>query len=516
MHRPRKNKYSFFKFHILLIAVAVSCSAIAKTSNTLPKGEPKSNVNAPVATASKASPSIEIPNKINLSTEDNILLDSVQQQTIKYFWDFAHPTSGLARERSNVAYDYGNEVVTTGGSGMGFMALCVGVSRGWLDRDAVVARMLKTVKFLSRADHYHGIFPHWLNGETGKTIPFSRKDDGGDIVESAYLFQGLLFVRAFFDQNTPQETELRNRITWMWMDCEWDWYTQNQNTLYWHWSPNHGWSMNHKIRGWNECLIAYVLAASHPKNSIKPSVYHKGWTAGDHFKNGKTYEGIKLPLGFEYGGPLFFAHYSFLGLSPIGLKDKYANYWEQNVAHSQINYHYCLRNPLHHKGYGPGIWGLTASDNFQGYAAHSPTEDLGVITPTAALSSMPYTPAESMTALRTFFSIPEMQTIMPMPLRAKPVQSQQSGGQTNANGTDKSPYDFMPPVNPIWGPYGFKDAFCPDKNWVADSYLAIDQGPIVVMIENFRSGMIWDVFMKIPEIQQGLNKLGFQSPYIKN
>ncbi|MEY4316172.1 MAG: hypothetical protein RI977_1549 [Bacteroidota bacterium] len=401
-------------------------------------------------------------------------MDSVQKQTIKYFWDFAHPTSGLARERSNVAYDYGNEVVTTGGSGMGFMALIVGVHRGWLKREDVVAHLLKSVKFLAKADHYHGIFPHWLNGETGKTIPFSRKDDGGDIVESAYLFQGLLCVRAYFNDPSPQETELRNRITWL---------------------------------GWNECLIAYVLAASHPRFAISPKVYHKGWTAGNHFKNGKTYLDVTLPLGFDYGGPLFFSHYSFLGLNPRGLQDRYANYFEQNVAHTLINYKHCQENPLKFKGYGPGCWGLTASDNHLGYAAHSPTEDLGVISPTAALSAMPYSPEQSLTALRNFFDVGAMRSLFPANDTTRPNASANGSGSANryvnTNAND----------NPIWGPYGFRDAFCAKENWVANSYLAIDQGP--VMIENYRSGLFWNLFMGIPEIQNGLKTLDFTSPHIK-
>lgn len=449
--------------------------------------------------------------------QDSILLDSVQKQTIKYFWDFAHPTSGLARERSNVAYDYGNEVVTTGGSGMGFMALIVGVERGWLKRENVVAQLLKSVKFLAKADHYHGIFPHWLNGETGKTIPFSRKDDGGDVVESAYLFQGLLCVRAYFTGSSPQETELRNRITWLWSDCEWNWYTQNQNTLYWHWSPNNGWSMNHKIQGWNECLIAYVLAASHPRYPISPKVYHKGWTAGDHFKNGNTYtfnhhnttEKVTLPLGFSYGGPLFFSHYSFLGLNPRGLEDRYTNYYEQNLAHTRINYLYCQENPKQFKGYSEGIWGLTASDNHLGYGAHSPTEDLGVISPTAALSAMPYTPEQSLAALRNFFDVGAMRQLFPANDTSRPNASANGSGSGSANRYVNTHIN----ENPIWGPYGFRDAFCAQENWVANSYLAIDQGPIVVMIENYRSGLIWDLFMSIPEIQNGLKKLDFTSPH---
>lgn len=405
---------------------------------------------------------------------DEQLLDLVQRQTIRYFWDFAHPVSGLARERSNVAYDYGDEVVTTGGTGFGVMALIVGVDRGWLPRDTVAKHLLKMVKFLAKADSYHGVFPHWLNGATGKTIPFSRKDDGADLVETSYLFQGLLCVRQYFNADNNTERELRNRINWLWNDIEWNWHTRGgQEVLYWHWSPNNGWSMNFPVRGFNECLIMYVLAASTPNEqyAVSPSVYHRGWAQSDFFKNGKEFYGIKLPLGFDYGGPLFFSHYSFLGLNPKGLKDRYADYWEQNKNHTLINREHCIRNPKGYKGYSANCWGLTASDTYNGYAAHSPTEDLGTISPTAALSAFPYTPEYSMQALKHFYF----------------------------NLGDK-----------IWSEYGFTDAFNETKGWYAKSHLAIDQGPIVVMIENHRSGLLWKLFMSIPEVQNGLKRLGFE------
>jgi len=407
---------------------------------------------------------------------DSALLELTQQQTFKYFWDFAHPVSGLARERSNEAYDYGQEVVTIGGSGFGVMAIIVATERKWITRKDAVDRLLKMIMFLSKADSYHGIFPHWLNGATGKTIPFSRKDDGGDIVETSYLFEGLLCARQYFNGKAEKETELRNRINWLWNDAEWNWHTRGGlDLLYWHWSPNNGWSMNFEIRGWNECLITYVLAASSPRYPIDARVYHNCWAQSNHFLNGRSYYDIKLPLGFDYGGPLFFAHYSFMGLDPRGLRDQYADYWEQNYHHTLINHEHCVRNPLHYKGYGPDCWGLTASDNFEGYDAHSPDNDLGVITPSAALSSFPYTPQFSMKALRYF-------------------------------------YDKL--GDRIWGPYGFTDAFSESKDWYAKNYLAIDEGPIVVMIENYRSGLLWKLFMSCPEIKNGLQKLGFKSPWI--
>lgn len=411
----------------------------------------------------------------NLS--DSALLELVQRQTFNYFWDFAHPVSGMARERSNTSFDYGAEVVTTGGTGFGVMAIIVAAERGWVTRDTAAKRLKKMVDFLWKADAFHGVFPHWMNGETGKVIRFGRKDDGGDLVETAYLLQGLLCARQYFNQTNQAETDLRNKINWIWSETEWNWYTKGgEEVLYWHWSPNNGWAMNFPLRGYNETLITYVLAASAERYPVPDAVYHRGWAQSNFFKNGKTFYGIKLPLGFDYGGPLFFSQYSFLGLDPRGLKDQYADYWEQNRNHTLINHAYCVDNPKKWKGFGENCWGLTASDSYVGYAAHSPTEDLGVISPTAALSAFPYTPEYSMKALRYFY---------------------------DSVGTR------------IWGKYGFVDGFSESKDWYAQSYLAIDEGPIVVMIENYRTGLLWKLFMSCPEIQNGLKKLGFQSPWLK-
>lgn len=426
-----------------------------------------------IACAQKAAPVKKVPLQKNLS--DTELLELVQKQTFKYFWDFGHPVSGLSRERSNEGDVYGNEVVTIGGTGFGVMAFIVAAEREWVSREQIVGRLLKMVRFLKKSDRFHGMFPHWLNGETGKVRPFSPDDNGADIVESAYLFQGLLTVKQYFDGQDKNETELRNIITELWNDADWKWFTRGEDVLYWHWSPDKQWKMNHKITGFNECLITYILAAASPTHSISPDVYHKGWTSDSNFINGKEYYGIKLPLGFEYGGPLFFSHYSFLGLDPNGLKDNYADYLVQNTNHTLINRQYCIENPKKFKGYGENCWGLTASDNHLGYGAHSPTEDLGVISPTAALSAMPYTPEYSMMALRHF-------------------------------------YEDLGPK--IWTDYGFADAFNETENWYAASHLAIDQGPIIVMIENYRTQLLWRLFMKDKDVLAGLKKLGFTSPYL--
>jgi len=396
---------------------------------------------------------------------DEELLDRVQEYTLRYFYDFAHPASGLARERNT-----SGDIVTTGGSGFGFMAMVVGMERGWISRNDGLSRMNRILDFLETCDRFHGAYPHWLNGATGKTHPFSNLDDGGDLVETSFLMQGLLTFREYLDSLVPEEQDIRQRIYAIWADVEWEWYTREKNVLYWHWSANHDFAMNMQITGYNETLITYVLAAASPTHPIDPPVYHQGYTRNGAIQNGRSYFGITLPLGYDYGGPLFFAHYSFLGLDPRNLEDDYANYWEQNVAHATINYLYCSANPQGYLGYSEDCWGLTASDNQDGYNAHSPTNDRGVIAPTAAVASLPYTPEESMNAIRHFYYLLG----------------------------DK-----------LWGPYGFYDAFNLSLGWWADSYLAIDQGPIVVMIENYRTGLLWDLFMNNPEIQNGLNELGF-------
>ena len=446
------------KFFILLLSVGCLSAAVPaqKTKQLVPVFNP-------------------LTRPVNLS--DSALLDVVQQQTFRYFWDFAHPVSGLSRERSNGAYGYGNEAVTTGGTGFGIMSIIVATERKWIGRDTAAKLLLKMVQFLSKADAYHGVFPHWLNGTTGKTIPFSRKDDGADLVETSYLMQGLLCARQYFSGDNNTEKDLRNLINGMWNDIEWDWFTKGgQEVLYWHWSPNNGWAMNFPVRGFNECLIVYVLAASGEKYPVTNAVYHRGWAQSNFFKNGKQFYGYTLPLGFDYGGPLFFSHYSFMGLNPTGLKDQYADYWEQNKNHTLINRAYCIDNPKAFKGYSENCWGLTASDTYNGYNAYSPTNDEGTISPTAALSAFPYTPEYSMQALKHFY------------------------------------YDLG---DKIWSEYGFVDAFNESKNWYAKSHLAIDQGPIIVMIENYRSGLLWKLFMSCPEIKKGLKKLEFEHPVLK-
>ena len=349
---------------------------------------------------------------------DNALLDLVQQQTFKYFWDYGHPVSGLARERSNAT----PETVTSGGSGFGVMSIIVAINRGFITRAQGLTRMQTIVSFLKNtAPKFHGAFSHWMNGTTGAVVPFGPNDDGADLVETSYMMMGLLTARQFFNGADVAETNLRTDINTLWQGVEWDWFRQNgKKVLYWNWSPNSGFAVNVPIQGWNECLITYVLAASSPTHSIPKAVYDSGYTRNGAMINNNTYYGYQLPLGPASGGPLFFEHYSFLGIDPNGLSDAYANYTTQTKNHSLINYAYCVSNPKAWFGYSDSCWGLTASDIQNGYTASSPTNDVSVIAPTAAISSLPYTPTESMKALKFFYYVLG----------------------------DK-----------LWGQYGFKDAF---------------------------------------------------------
>lgn len=415
---------------------------------------------------------------------DDELLTLVQKNTFQYFWDGAEPNSGLARERFHVDGVYpqnDKHIVTSGGGGFGVMAILVGIERGFITREEGRKRLEKIVGFLETADRFHGVWPHWWDGETGKVKPFSKNDNGGDLVETSFMLQGLLTVRQYFNEGSVEEKQLAARVDKLWKEVDFNWYRNGKNVLYWHWSPDKQWQMNFPVTGYNECLIMYVLAASSPTHGVPAEVYHEGWAENGKIVSPSEKFGYKLQLrhhGAPNGGPLFWAHYSYLGLDPRGLKDRYADYWQENRNQTLINYTWCVTNPKGYKGYGPDSWGLTSSYSIKGYSGHAPYEqrDLGVISPTAALSSMPYTPEQSIKAMKHWYN------------------------DMNAR---------------VWGRYGFYDAFSETANWYPQRYLAIDQGPIVVMMENYRSGLLWKLFMSAPEIKAGLKKLGFESPHLK-
>lgn len=431
----------------------------------------------------------KLSNSVNAITHtltDSAWLDMVQEANFRYYWEGAEPNSGLALEDIPARA----HMIATGASGFGMMADLVGVKRKFITRGQAVQRFTRIINFLLHADKFHGAFAHFMDGRTGKVIPyFGKYDDGGDLVETSFLMEGLLTARQFFNADNQQEKFIRDNITKLWKGVEWDWYKRYPDStfLYWHWSPDYSWHINHRFVGFNEAMITYLLAIASPTHAIDPGMYYSGWASqsgyaqhyrsawgrtneGDKYFNDNVYYGIKLKVGVSNGGPLFFTHYSYLGFNPHLIQDKYTNYFENNRNIALINYRYCLENPNHFPGYGPGCWGLTASDGPWGYSANEPVpgRDNGTIAPTGALSSFPYTPDESMAALKNFY------------LR----------------------YGKF-----LWGEYGFRDAFNLSQNWCSPIYMGLNQAPIVVMIENYRSGFIWNLFMSNPEIKKEANRM---------
>ena len=402
------------------------------------------------------------------SLGDEAFLDMVQRASFRYFWQGAHLASGLIRERTS-----SGDVCTSGGTGFGLMAIPVGIDRGYVTRPDGVARVLQVLTFLATtAERHFGAFPHWIHGVTGQHVGFlGPSDDTMDIVETSYLAQGLLMARRYFDGADADETQIRTLATQLWEAIDWDAFRPAGGTvLRWHRSPTTGLSTAN-VQGWNEAMITYLLAIASPTHPVPASLYVTGWARNGAMVNGASYYGYPLYVGQAYGGPMFFAHYSFLGFDPRNRRDAYANYYAHNRNHALVQVAYCAANPGARTGYSATSWGLTASDDPYGYSAHAPfSNDNGTLTPTAALASMPYTPAQSLAAARHFY------------------------GTYGAN---------------LWSFEGFKDAFHPGLNWTANDVIAIDQGPIVVMIENHRSQMPWNRFMQNPEIAPMLATLGF-------
>ncbi|MET0638272.1 MAG: glucoamylase family protein [Chitinophagaceae bacterium] len=417
---------------------------------------------------------------------DDELLTMVQEASFRYYWDGAEKVSGLARE--NIAGR--KNMIATGASGFGIMALLVGVERKFISRQQAVERFVKIVGFLEKADKFHGVLGHFYNGPTGKVEPFfGNRDNGGDLVEHSFLVQGLLAARAYFNRSDAAEKMIREKISRLWENTEWDWYRRYPDSkfLYWHWSPDQEWVINHRLIGWNETMVTYLLAIASPTHAVPASLYYSGWanqdstgvqyregwsgtSDGSMYTNGNSYYGIKLDVGVSSGGPLFFTHYSYLGYDPHGITDRYTNYFTNNQHIAEISHAYSVANPGKYKGYGDSAWGLTASDGPLGYSADEPVlaQDRGKIAPTGAIGSFPYTPEESMKALKNYY------------------------------------YNYG---SFAWGEYGFRDAFNLNQNWASGIYMGLNQAPQVVMIENYRTGLIWKLFMGDKDVLGGLKKL---------
>lgn len=395
------------------------------------------------------------------------VLEKQQKAAFTYFYDFAEENSGLAYE----GYNHGSKAVTIGGSGFGIMSLIVGAERGWITREQAIERTVKAVRWLGKADRYKGIWSHWHSPD-GKAFPFGNQVEAGDAVETSFLITGLIAAQEYFNGGTELEKEISDSVTSFINTIDWNHYTNGENHLYWIWhTPNNTYEL--PVKGWNEGLITYLLALGAPEgHRISKEAYTAGWQSNGGFcNNNRENYGYKLPLGQENGGPLFFAHYSFVGLNPMRMKDNYAFYWQNNVAHAMINRHYCVYEAPSNYQYSANMWGLTACNGIgsKGYSARCPGNDDGIIAPTAVLASYPYVPFYATQVLMS-----------------------------------------MDQIDALQGKYGIGDSYEPAIGQANNNHLAIDQGPIVVMIENYRSGLIWDLVMRSEYIQNCLKMAGIE------
>lgn len=418
---------------------------------------------------------------------DEVLLTMVQQASFRYYWDAAEPNSGMARE-SEPGDD---DTIALGASGFGVMAMIVAAERGFVPREATVARLTTIATFLEQAERFKGAWPHFISGRTGKAIPlFQIYDDGADLVETSFMMQGLLAARGYYTRDTPAERDLRARITRLWEGIDWDWFraTPKRDALYWHWSPNYGFQIANRLEGWNETMITYLLAIASPTHPAPASIYDTGFMRsagsnpyGEPYGVPRSYFGITTtqsyfpptPTSPGSPGPLFFTHYSFMGYDPRGVHDRFSDYFESNRQLSRISQAYSIANPLKMKGYGADSWGITAVDGPEDeYHEYKPflTDD-GTLAPTGAVSSYVYTPQASLGAIRHWY--------------------RDRGAQ-------------------LWDIYGFRDSFNEQRDWYSGITMALNQAPQTVMIENGRTGLVWRAFMANREIAAMQTKIGLR------
>jgi hypothetical protein len=400
--------------------------------------------------------------------DDEAFLDLVQRTAFDYFWYETNPENGLIKDRSN---DPSRSSIAAVGSGLS--APTVGIDRGWISREAGQARVLTTLQFLGNSPHgpeadatgYKGFYYHFLDMQTG------RRDGDSELstIDTALLLGGVLHVQQYFDRDDATEATIRALADNLDRRVDWPWMQVRSAKICHGWNPETGF-LRYDWGGYNEAMILYLLALGSPTFPISP----EAWTAWTSSYAWQTHYG----QAFVVFPPLFGHQYSHVWIDFRGIQDAYMrakglDYFENSRRATLANRAYVIANPHGWADYGENVWGLTASDIPTSYSARGapPAErDDGTITPTAVGGSFAFTPRESLAALRHMYATYRTQ---------------------------------------IWGPYGFKDAFNPSMKWFASDYLGIDQGPIVLMIENYRTGRIWHEFMQHPTIQSGLARAGF-------
>jgi hypothetical protein len=430
----------------------------------------------------------------NNEKASGFFLDSLSHRTFNYFWELADSNTAQIPDRWP-----SKSFSSIAATGFGITSYLIGVERGYITREQAAARILKTIRFLDELPTgdsttgvagYKGFFYHFIDMKTGlrfQEVELSTIDTG-------LLISGILSAQSYFDQDNETEKEIRSRADAMYKAIEWDWAMNNDKTMSMGWHPESGF-IDARWRGYNEAMILYVLALGSPTHTI-PVESWTAWTSTYQWANYYGQEHVNF-------GPLFGHQYSHMYIDFRGIYDSYMkakgiDYFENSKRATYANREYCMANPGHFKGYSSTIWGLTACDGpgnsekinpnvaFMGYSARGAAQyylqDDGTIAPTAAGGSLAFAPEICIPALQAMHD--------------------QYG--------DK-----------IYNRYGFKDAFnlsIENKDgtigWIDTDYIGIDQGPIVIQLENYRSEFVWNLMKKNPYIVAGLKKAGFTGGWL--
>lgn len=391
------------------------------------------------------------------SLSDEELLDKIQRQSLEFFTLERNPKTGLVRDRAdNFKKGIRPGAASIASVGFALTAFGVGASRNWLDRTTAREMTRRTLEFfLHHAPQEHGFFYHFMEMETGKRAHRSELSP----IDTALFLAGVLFAAEFYED--PQIRELAEKI---YERVDWPWLLHGGETLALAWSPESGFQKQ-RWDHYNESMILYLLAIGSPTHPIPAS----------------SWQALRRPLG-SYGPfrliqfpPLFGHQYSHIWVDFRDRNDGYADYFKNSVNATLANRKFCMDQASKFESYGPNSWGLTASDGPFGYRAYGAppgwAEHDGTIAPTACGSSIVFTPKESLACLRHFYEN----------LREK-----------------------------LWGRYGFSDAFNLDKNWFDTEVIAIDQGALLLMIENYRTGLIWKVMSRNLSLERALKAVGFK------
>ena len=403
--------------------------------------------------------------------DDSTFLDLLQRSAINFFWQEANSSTGLIRDSSAP-----HVPSSTASVGFGITALCIGIDRGWLPRENVRQRILTTYRTLWKTPQgreaqgrcgYKGLYYHFLNMSTATREWNSELSD----IDTALLFAGILYGKEYFDGEHPDEVEIRALADSIYYRADWEWMRNYQPGLTLEWTPERGFA-NGWWAGYNEMMIMYILGLGSPTHPL-PEITWKNWCSGYVWKAQYGYEYVNF-------APLFGHQFSHCWIDFRGIQDDYMrkkgiDYFENSRRATYAAQAYCIDNPKKWKGYGEFVWGITPSDGPNGYAARGapPAENEdGTISPTAVGASIAFAPEICLPTLKYW-------------------------------------YDTYRSL--LWGAYGFRDAFNLQKNWWSSFVIGIDQGPIVIMIENYRSGKVWRTFMKNTDVRRGLHRAGFRA-----